>query len=49
MQAEAGQLSFLVGGSDATVEAATPVLKAYQQRDRTSGPSGKRGKDEADQ
>ena len=40
MQAEAGQLSFLVGGSDATVEAATPVLKAMSKEIVHLGPVG---------
>src|ERR1700733_1836348 len=31
MQAEGGQLSFLVGGSDAALEKATPVLKAMSK------------------
>ena len=31
MQAAAGQLTFLVGGSDRALEAATPVLKAMSK------------------
>ena len=49
MQAEAGQLSFLVGGNEAALEKATPALEGDEQRDRSSGPGGKRGKDETDQ
>jgi 3-hydroxyisobutyrate dehydrogenase len=40
MQAEAGQLSFLVGGNEATVEAATPVLKAMSKEIVHLGPVG---------
>jgi len=40
MQAEAGQLSFLVGGNDAAVEAATPVLKAMSKEIVHLGPVG---------
>jgi 3-hydroxyisobutyrate dehydrogenase len=40
MQAEAGQLSFLVGGSDRAVEAATPVLKAMSKEIVHLGPIG---------
>jgi 3-hydroxyisobutyrate dehydrogenase len=40
MQAEAGQLSFLVGGNDATVEAATPVLRAMSKEIIHLGPVG---------
>ena len=40
MQAEAGQLSFLVGGDDTTVEAATPVLKAMSKEIVHLGPVG---------
>jgi 3-hydroxyisobutyrate dehydrogenase len=40
MQAEVGQLSFLVGGNDATVEAATPVLKAMSKEVVHLGPVG---------
>jgi 3-hydroxyisobutyrate dehydrogenase len=40
MQAEAGQLSFLVGGSDAALEKATPVLKAMSKEIVHLGPVG---------
>jgi 3-hydroxyisobutyrate dehydrogenase len=40
MQAEAGQLSFLVGGSDATLEKALPVLKAMSKEIVHLGPVG---------
>jgi 3-hydroxyisobutyrate dehydrogenase len=40
MQAGNGQLSFLVGGDDATVEAATPVLKAMSKEIIHLGPIG---------
>jgi 3-hydroxyisobutyrate dehydrogenase len=40
MQAEAGQLSFLVGGSDAAVAAATPVLKAMSKEIVHLGSAG---------
>jgi 3-hydroxyisobutyrate dehydrogenase len=40
MQAEAGQLSFLVGGNEATVEAAAPVLKAMSKEIVHLGPVG---------
>jgi 3-hydroxyisobutyrate dehydrogenase len=40
MQAEAGQLSFLVGGSDATLEKAFPVLKAMSKEIVHLGPVG---------
>jgi 3-hydroxyisobutyrate dehydrogenase len=40
MQAEAGQLSFLVGGSDRALEAATPVLKAMSKEIVHLGPVG---------
>jgi 3-hydroxyisobutyrate dehydrogenase len=40
MQAEAGQLSFLVGGSDATLEKAFPVLKAMSKEIIHLGPVG---------
>jgi 3-hydroxyisobutyrate dehydrogenase len=40
MQAEAGQLSFLVGGRDTTLEAATPVLKAMSKEIVHLGPLG---------
>jgi 3-hydroxyisobutyrate dehydrogenase len=40
MQAEAGQLFFLVGGNEATVEAATPVLKAMSKEIVHLGPVG---------
>jgi 3-hydroxyisobutyrate dehydrogenase len=40
MQAEAGQLSFLVGGSDAALERATPVLKAMSKEIVHLGPVG---------
>lgn len=40
MQAASGQLSFLVGGDDATVEAATPVLKAMSKEIIHLGPMG---------
>jgi 3-hydroxyisobutyrate dehydrogenase len=39
-QAEAGQLSFLVGGKDSTLEAATPVLKAMSKEITHLGPVG---------
>jgi len=38
--AEAGQLSFLVGGSDATLAAATPVLRAMSKEIVHLGPVG---------
>jgi 3-hydroxyisobutyrate dehydrogenase len=40
MQAEAGQLSFLVGGDAAALEAATPVLKAMSKEIIHLGPVG---------
>ncbi len=40
MQAEAGQLSFLVGGSEAALAAATPVLKAMSKEIVPLGPVG---------
>jgi 3-hydroxyisobutyrate dehydrogenase len=40
MQAEAGQLSFLVGGSNAALEGATPVLKAMSKEIVHLGPVG---------
>ena len=40
MQAEAGQLSFLVGGSETTLERATPVLKAMSKEIAHLGPLG---------
>jgi 3-hydroxyisobutyrate dehydrogenase len=40
MQAEAGQLSFLVGGSDATLAAVTPVLQAMSKEILHLGPVG---------
>jgi len=40
MQAEAGQLSFLVGGDEATLKAATPVLKAMSKEIVHLGPVG---------
>jgi len=40
MQAEAGQLSFLVGGSDAALQAATPALKAMSKEIVHLGPVG---------
>jgi 3-hydroxyisobutyrate dehydrogenase len=40
MQAETGQLSFLVGGSDAALEKATPVLKAMSKEIVHLGPVG---------
>jgi 3-hydroxyisobutyrate dehydrogenase len=40
MQAEAGQLSFLVGGGDTTLEAATPVLRAMSKEIVHLGPLG---------
>jgi 3-hydroxyisobutyrate dehydrogenase len=40
MQAEAGQLSFLVGGRDTTLEAATPVLRAMSKEIVHLGPLG---------
>ena len=39
-QAEAGQLSFLVGGSEATLKAATPVLQAMSKEIVHLGPVG---------
>jgi 3-hydroxyisobutyrate dehydrogenase len=39
-QAEAGQLSFLVGGNDAALEVATPVLKAMSKEIVHLGPVG---------
>jgi 3-hydroxyisobutyrate dehydrogenase len=39
-QAAAGQLSFLVGGSDRALQAATPVLKAMSQNIVHLGPVG---------
>ena len=40
MQAEAGQLSILVGGSDAALAAATPVLRAMSKEIVHLGPVG---------
>ena len=40
MQAEAGQLSFLVGGRDTVLETATPVLKAMSKEVVHLGPVG---------
>ncbi|HUD23183.1 MAG TPA: NAD(P)-dependent oxidoreductase [Acidobacteriaceae bacterium] len=40
MQAEAGQLSFLVGGSDTTLAAVTPVLQAMSKEILHLGPVG---------
>jgi len=40
MQAEAGQLSFLVGGKDLALEAATPVLKVMSREIIHLGPVG---------
>ncbi len=40
MQAEGGQLSFLVGGSDAVLHKATPVLKAMSKEIIHLGPIG---------
>jgi 3-hydroxyisobutyrate dehydrogenase len=40
MQAEAGQLSFLVGGKDTALEAVTPVLKAMSKEIVHLGPVG---------
>src|ERR1035437_8709949 len=40
MQAEAGQLSFLVGGSEAALEAVTPVLQAMSKEIVHLGPVG---------
>ena len=40
MQAEAGQLSFLVGGKDAVLEKAKPVLKAMSKEIIHLGPVG---------
>jgi 3-hydroxyisobutyrate dehydrogenase len=40
MQAEAGQLSFLVGGDEAALEAATPVLKVMSKEIIHLGPVG---------
>jgi len=40
MQAAAGQLSFLVGGSDTVLERATPVLKAMSKEIVHLGPLG---------
>jgi len=39
-QAEAGQLSFLVGGSNAVLESVTPVLKAMSKETLHLGPVG---------
>ncbi len=49
MQAEAGQLSFLVGGRDAAIGKSHTGVEGDEQRDHSSGPGGKRSKDEADQ
>ncbi len=43
-QSEAGQLSFLVGGSEAALAAATPVLEAMSKEIVHLGPSGSGGK-----
>jgi 3-hydroxyisobutyrate dehydrogenase len=40
IQAQAGQLSFLVGGSDSALQAATPVLKAMSKEIIHLGPIG---------
>jgi 3-hydroxyisobutyrate dehydrogenase len=40
MQAQAGQLSFLVGGNDSALQAATPVLKAMSKEIFHLGPIG---------
>jgi 3-hydroxyisobutyrate dehydrogenase len=40
IQAEAGQLSFLIGGKDIAVTAATPVLKAMSKEVAHLGPVG---------
>jgi 3-hydroxyisobutyrate dehydrogenase len=40
IQAEAGQLSFLIGGKDTAVAAATPVLKAMSKEITHLGPLG---------
>jgi len=40
LQAEAGQLSFLVGGSDSALKKATPVLKAMSKEIVHFGPVG---------
>jgi 3-hydroxyisobutyrate dehydrogenase len=40
MQAQAGQLSFLVGGNDSTLQAVTPVLKAMSKEIFHLGPIG---------
>ena len=40
MQAQAGQLSFLVGGSEATLTAVTPVLQAMSKEILHLGPVG---------
>ena len=40
MQAETGQLSFLVGGGDATLEKALPILKAMSKEVVHLGPVG---------
>ena len=40
MQAEAGQLSFLVGGSETALAAATPVLRAMSKEILHLGPVG---------
>jgi 3-hydroxyisobutyrate dehydrogenase len=40
MQAEAGQLSFLVGGKDSVLDAVTPVLKAMSKEIIYLGPVG---------
>jgi 3-hydroxyisobutyrate dehydrogenase len=39
-QAEAGQLSFLVGGSDVALQRATPILKAMSKEIIHLGPTG---------
>jgi 3-hydroxyisobutyrate dehydrogenase len=40
MQAEAGQLTFLVGGKDSALEVATPVLRAMSKEITHLGPVG---------
>jgi 3-hydroxyisobutyrate dehydrogenase len=49
MQAESGQLSFLVGGKDTVLAVATPVLEAMSKEITHLGSRGKRGEDEVDQ
>ena len=42
VQAEAGQLLFLAGGSAATLDKITPVLKSHGPRRGPRGPAGQR-------